>query len=527
MAQLDQSRPAEVLLGYLVKLLHNVPVLLGLIAATYGFLRSIIWLTHDAQEPPVLVEGLPFISPAIGMMVEKQNMFTRLWRENRHPIYTLRLPGKRIYVVNSLPLYQVIQHNADILSLDVVNAHIADKIIGRGVSTVGSSLVQDFSSPAKDGAVWGLRKTIYPLIFPGRPGLEELNRNAFILMEAGVTDLATRGQTTIRLYAWLSHQLFVASLGAVYGPNNPLLKTENESAWGEFEKGIFFLMADVFPKISARKAIRSRERLVKELEEYLRNGGQHEASSFAQAILNHFAQYGLGSSDLARGELGNITGIVTSSMRSVFWLLYHVFSDPRLLALCRNEIQQLARNDGETGEVDLAHIMTDCPILLATWHEVQRVNADPIFSRVVMQDFLLNGRYLLKKGSSVLIPAGVIHQDSRLWGLTPSAFNHERFIVDGRVKQRSSAVLTFGTGASMCPGRHFVSVEVLQLVAMLISRLDMRPVGGEWKTPRKHLMLNVAFPTPKPDIEVEVLPRSGVDWRFTFSESRSTSEAHA
>ncbi|KAI1204770.1 cytochrome P450 [Annulohypoxylon truncatum] len=501
--------------------LHDTFVLLGVVVGTYGILRVLIWLTHNPKEPPVLVEGIPFISPAIGMMVEKQNM-----QEYRHSVYTLRLPGKRLYVINSLSLYQIVQHNTDIISWDPVKAHIADKIMGRRVSTIGLSVVQDFGCPAEGGTVWGLRKTIYPLIFPGRPALDELNRTAFHIMAAGVEDLAAKGCTTIALYAWLSHQIFVASLGAVYGRNNPLIKPENESAWGVFEKGIFLLMADVLPQISARKAIRARETLVKELEEYLRRGGQQEASSFAQATLNHFAQHGLDYSDLARGELGNIAGIVTSTMRSVFWLFYHVASDPRLLGLCRSEVAQLARNDSKPEEIDLAHVSTNCPVLLAAWQEVQRIHADPVFSRVVMQDFLLDGRYLLKKGSSVLIPAGVIHQDSGIWGSTSLDFDHERFLVDGRMKQYSGAVQTFGAGAGMCPGRHFVSVEILQLVAMLIMRLDIQPVGGgKWTMPSKQLMLNVAFPTPSPDVEVEVLPRTGPVWQFTFTKNQSARDA--
>ncbi|KAK9415717.1 hypothetical protein SUNI508_10195 [Seiridium unicorne] len=502
--------------------LHDVFVLLGVVLGTYGFLRALIWVTQDPEEPEVLVEGIPFISPIINMMTEKQNMFTRIWQEYHRPVYTLRLPGKRFYVLNSLSLYQIIQQNGHIISWDPVKSHIADKVMERSASNVGRSVVKDFDNPAEGGTVWGLRKTIYPLIFPGRPELDELNRSAFHTMAVGVEDLAAKGRTTLGLYARLSHQLFVASLGAVYGPTNPLIKPENESAWGVFERGILILMADFLPQITARKVLRTREMLVKELEEYLRRGGQQEAASFAQAILNHFTEHGLSMPDLARGELGNIAGIATSTMRSVFWLLYHVVSDPKLLALCRSEVVQLARNDSKPEEIDLAHVFTDCPVLLATWYETQRVHADPTFSRVVMQDFLLDGRYLLKKGSSVLIPAGVIHQDSAIWGPTSLAFHLERFLVDGRMKQRSGAVLIFGAGASMCPGRHFVSVEVLQLVAMLIMRLDIQPAnGGEWTMPGKHLMLNVAFPTPSPEVEVEVKPREGPVWQFTFTKSHS------
>ncbi|KAI0007878.1 hypothetical protein F4779DRAFT_619185 [Xylariaceae sp. FL0662B] len=159
-------------------------------------------------------------------------------------------------------------------------------------------------------------------------------------MAASVEDLAAKGVTILGLYAWLRHQLFVAFLGAVYEPKNPLIKPKTESAWGVFEKGTFILMAD------------------------------QEASSFSQGILNHSAQHGLGHSDLARGEPGDIAGIATSTMRPVFWLFYPVVSDPSLLGLCRSEVAQPTRSDSNPEEIDLAHISTDRPVPLAAWHEV-------------------------------------------------------------------------------------------------------------------------------------------------------------
>lgn len=53
-------------------------IVFGSIAATYLFLRFLLRLTQDRNEPPAILTGLPFISPLIGMATEKTGFHTRL-----------------------------------------------------------------------------------------------------------------------------------------------------------------------------------------------------------------------------------------------------------------------------------------------------------------------------------------------------------------------------------------------------------------------------------------------------------------
>lgn len=205
--------------------------------------------------------------------------------------------------------------------------------------------------------------------------------------------------------------------------------------------------------------------------------------------------------------------------------MYHIISDPVLLGLCRLEIDQLAQDPGgadgagAAAAQDLARIRTACPVLVSTWHEVERFHSDPTLTRAVARDYLLDGRYLLKQGARVIVLAGVIHRDVALWGPTAHEFDHRRFL--GAGPKSPGVALTFGAGSTMCPGRHFVSVEILQMAAMLICRLDLKPTAGHWSMPCKVLMLNTAFPTPYPDVEVEVVAREGHARQFVFMRNSS------
>ncbi|KAF2192964.1 hypothetical protein K469DRAFT_652702, partial [Zopfia rhizophila CBS 207.26] len=93
--------------------LPNV-VVLGLVtlAVVYFALRTFLNATQDVREPPVLATGIPFVTPAIGMAVKEVKYLVQLRDQYHLPIYTLRLPFYRVYVVNLPSLIQTAQRQA-------------------------------------------------------------------------------------------------------------------------------------------------------------------------------------------------------------------------------------------------------------------------------------------------------------------------------------------------------------------------------------------------------------------------------
>lgn len=70
----------------------------------------------------------------------------------------------------------------------------------------------------------------------------------------------------------------------------------------------------------------------------------------------------------------------------------------------------------------------------------------------------------------------------------------------------------------MCPGRHFVTMEVLALTAYMVLRFDMTPTEGKWAIPmqRQESLATNVFP-PEKDIRVKVTRRLGYEhviWDF-------------
>jgi len=72
---------------------------------------------------------------------------------------------------------------------------------------------------------------------------------------------------------------------------------------------------------------------------------------------------------------------------------------------------------------------------------------------------------------------------------------------------------SFGGGKHLCPGRFFATNEILAVVALFISRYEMRPVGGGDRVLPTTANSNAATQVAQPDFEMdmEVRNRAGFE----------------
>ncbi|XP_017125217.1 probable cytochrome P450 6a21 [Drosophila elegans] len=93
----------------------------------------------------------------------------------------------------------------------------------------------------------------------------------------------------------------------------------------------------------------------------------------------------------------------------------------------------------------------------------------PVLNRECLEDFVVpeNPKYVIKKGMPILIPAGAMHRDERLYP-NPDQFNPDNFSAD-RVKERDSVEwLPFGDGPRNCIGMRFGQMQTRLGLALLI-----------------------------------------------------------
>lgn len=265
------------------------------------------------------------------------------------------------------------------------------------------------------------------------------------------------------------------------------------------------VFAGIFPTVTCPKAYYGRENTIKALTAYFAAGKHHSAGHLVKGIHKHTTKYGLSYEDMARFELATVIAMLVNTLPSAFWLLYYIYKDEKLLEDLRTEVATIVQpNEFASGVVartiPVADLKTRCPLLNSTWLEILRHHADGSSFREVTADTILDQRYLLKKGNVVQMPAIVIHNDVSVWGPDAAQFNAYRFLADDDTKSEKpdaesdqrrrqaksvpGAFRAFGGGQTLCPGRHFVTTELLSLTAMMIMRFDFAHGSGktEWPT---------------------------------------------
>ena len=438
-----------------------------------------------------------------------------------------------MYIVNSTDLIPAVQKQWRTVSFAAVAAN-AGKPLGLSKSAI-DTMHADLTKEDSFSLTWP--KRIIPVMSPG-PDLDAMSRKAIeaFAAELGRMRLAGAGAgagaaaaSEVSLWEWTRRIMVAATTDAVFGPQNPFRERGVTEAWLKFEPN--FLLFGLFPRpeLFFRDLFEAREKVAGALIEYMNKAGYETGSGLVKRRVEHHAGWGFSSEDLGRGELGNAFAVVASSTAACFWVLYHIFSDDKVLADVRAEVSALVTRGVEEGpddggsrvpvnSVDLARIKSACPILLSVFQETLRYRSLSSSFKMVLEDVLLDGRILLKKGGMLMIPSTVQHYDTDQWGPTAAEFDHLRFAP--QKKWNRTAFRGFGGGHVLCPGRHFASNEIMALAAMMVLQFDLVPASGGWgdgawgKSPAA-----AQFPILDVDVKVEMRPR-GSDaetWKFTYS----------
>ena len=294
-------------------------------------------------------------------------------------------------------------------------------------------------------------------------------------------------------------------------------------------------MGDSVSRTLASHAFACRNRVARAMEKYFRSGNLKEAAPVFRARHDIPVNGGISERDIGNLEIGAILAIASNTGPTSFWALYHIYSDPGLLAQLRKDLSgavtEAGSPDGGTETVytfDFGVAKSKCPLLPCVFQETLRHHGTGTSVREVMEDTLLAGRYLLKKGGVVQLPAKVIHSDPTIWGADVDTFRPSRFL--GR--QQPGSFRGFGGGNSLCPGRHFAMNEILVMLSLTVLRFDLRPVGGgPWpKLMHARENMTTAVAWPREELLLDVVPRKGFEdavWSFELTESKRSFELSA
>ncbi|KAK8051773.1 cytochrome P450 oxidoreductase [Apiospora rasikravindrae] len=453
----------------------TVAIIAGaIIAIIYVSLRFLLYCTQDAREPPAIETD-----------------------QYRLPIYTLRLPFQRIYVVNSTGLIPELQKQWRSVSFAAIAA-AAGSVVGMSKDAL-RIMHQDLTSEHGFSVSWP--HFIAPSMAPGKE-LDAITRRSVEVLSAEMESMRTQGgPVRTGLWAWSRQIMEAATTEAVWGPQNPYRDAGIAKAWRH---------ASSSPPPCSNTCGTVATKLPREWSA--------SVMSITMAYLVWVR------TTLRAGELGNAFAVLSNTAPCAWWVLYHIFSDAQLLDEIRHELSAAVYEDeNHVWHVDMARLLAACPLLLGTFQETMRYHAVNPGPRVILKDVVLNDGTLLKKGSILMIPTTVQHTDTTAWGDDADQFDHLRFSrtagANGRKKPNRIAFRPFGGGQFLCPGRHFASNEILAVTALAVLQFEVVPVGGKWVEPTvENSPPQSAFPLPDEDIQVEFRPRDPKKaWDVTFS----------
>lgn len=401
----------------------------------------------------------------------------------------------------------------------------------------GGPLVEDFSH--------AMRMSLAP-----GPALDEQNKR---MAERALLDIDTlvssSGSKTdgskIMLLDWARHVVTQASSCGVYGNEHPFLDPEVEQAfWYVYWPFCFNLVTSADDRahrawhshLSAHisgldfdifgRGYAARQKVFDAHAKYCSDIPSDTSLLFTERW-RVLLEAGISEADSIKQQATLPIGMLSNTVPTFHWTIWELYSREDLLAEVRAELKAHAIIEQEDGfALNIAALKTDCSLLLSVFQETQRIRHIHAAIRKVMSDTLLDGKYLLRKGNYLQMPGSSIHSNTELWGPSATDFDPYRFVNQGAhasgVKKRGRDFLAWGAPPHLCPARQFAATEILILVALLVMRVDLRPVRGTWeKSPALDFNDPVTVLNPKTDVQVNVNVREkwAGDWKLHMSPS--------
>ncbi|KAK0742533.1 SNF2 family N-terminal domain-containing protein [Apiosordaria backusii] len=461
------------------------------------------------DEPPIIPSRIPFLGHVLGMLLQGGRYVKNIGLDNPHlPIFTLPVPFSRIYIVTSPSLASSVQRLPRSLSFAPLVPDITKRVLGLNAKTV--EIVRQNIDPLP-GEQAGFLADIHDLVEksfgPGEEMLKLASSAAEELKQLVGEYVPNPDNKEIDLLVWIRHFVAVATAKFLYGERNPLVvEPELEEAFWDFDHGLGGLLVGIWPSMTARRAYRGRERLVKAFERWLLEGGYtHESvAPIIKQRVEIALRHGWALKEVARSEVSFLFAGIVNTATTTFWGVLQVCNDQRLLERIREELDV----QRDTEKIVLVGLK-DKRMLEAVVKECLRLNSDTYSTRLVVpkEGVEMNAkgdRYWFKGGAVVQISGGTIHASRGYWGEDVKEFKPERFL-EGDQKWTVKGFRAFGGGKTLCPGRHFAVTTIKALIAMIVTRFEIEIVGE--KLPEKDdgiLPVHVLEPKERVMVKVRV-----------------------
>uniref|UniRef100_A0A914QVC4 Cytochrome P450 n=1 Tax=Panagrolaimus davidi TaxID=227884 RepID=A0A914QVC4_9BILA len=161
-------------------------------------------------------------------------------------------------------------------------------------------------------------------------------------------------------------------------------------------------------------------------------------------------------------------GDTTSNL--IGFCLYELAKHPEYQYMILQEIKDCIESEDDINYTSIKELS----FLDRFMKEVSRIHpvGFPVLARRAVEDTTLtcsDGKHIkIEKGVCIFANAPVIHMDKEIWGEDADKFDPDRFLPEHSKDRHPMALLTFGAGPRICPGKNLAVYEVKHFIVYLL-----------------------------------------------------------
>lgn len=408
-------------------------------------------------EPPLVPSRVPFLGHALAFGRDAAALLRECQRTHGD-VFTLLIAGRRMTFVLDPRCYPDVLKAGAELDFDVIADEFSSRAFGHAPS-VAAGIDPD----EMRGLLGELLKG---------PALTPLTARTHERVRARLAAVGGPEWHRDRLYSFVHRHLFAINMEVLFGAGAPA--PDSEAAFRVLDDAFPLMVAGVPPRL-LRGVLAARARLIAALDierpdasEFVR--GRDEF--FRTRVDRHFRNH---------AQLAGLWAAEANTIPATFWTLYQLLRDPDARAAVQAELRAV------DSDLALPATLRRLPLLSSSVMEALRLSSSSLVVRHVVRPFTLalstGDRHLLRAGDRVCLCPQLSHTDPELFP-EPDRYRFDRFVAsDGPAqfykggKKVTLALMPFGAGVSMCPGRFLASNEIVQVVSTLLTdhELELLP----------------------------------------------------
>ena len=455
-------------------------------------------------EPPLFGGWIPFLGHAIEFGTNYRELLQRLASASGSaPAFTVFVAGKRMTFIKSALDFPHVLKESKRLSFDAFAFSVSKNVVSFNCSFDDPGYQGfDHTLPSqyrmlKGGSLNAMMQHIKPSLLKSmREHEHQLASSTHLWQtEEDLNDLVSRlvwQMTAHSLFGDLILKPLAGEEGNEVGPlersRQAFLKFDDKFALLAGGVPIWFAGKDCADGISHLKSLFSRF-------------GHDDIPSNVSALFTFRQKYmmnpanGISVHDAACLQVIFMWAMFANTLPAACWTLFWVLRDKECLRACREEVERVfephLRSSNPAPADDLrADVMENMPCVQSVLEEALRLGIGSLTVRVAQENCTLalgkdkQRAVRVRKGDQVVLSPSFSHFDPEMYP-EPAVFRWNRFM---RPKNRSSpvvrrkqgrrvspsvALMPFGGGTSMCPGRFLAMAEIKMLVATVLLRWDV------------------------------------------------------